>query len=231
VSKHRPGLLLALGLGSLIVASASVIVALFAGQQHIAAAAVLVATASAAAGFLMAWGGVKRPSGVQTSVWAVLGEEVSRQRRNGGPLTLVRLSYLSPDHAQSAIGPIKAELRAEDVVSLDGSDLMVLLIASNREAALNVIDRLTQAAPGVTREVRMASFPEEALTVGALFEVLSGDAAGIPFVEAPAVTSLSSPPAHIDLRVHGHSESHSRATPVPARRRDSSLTRVSHRES
>jgi len=222
---------LALGLGSLIVASAAVIVALFAGHQHIAAAAVLLATASAAIGFLMAWGGVKRPSGVQTSVWAVLGEEVSRQRRNGGSLTLVRMSYLSTGHAQSARGSIEAELRAEDVVSPDGSDLMVLLIASNREAALNVVDRLIQAAPAVTREVRMASFPEEALTVGALFEVLSGAAAGIPAVEAPAVTSVPAPLAHIDLRVHGHSESHSRGTPVPARRRDSTLTRVSHHES
>ena len=102
--------------------------------------------------------------------FAEFRRELYRCRRYRRPLALLGLSLETTDREE-----LEARLRVLDRTWSDGSQLYVLLPETGREAADATVARLAAAERSVLdlAAVRIAAFPDDALTCGALLAAVS----------------------------------------------------------
>ena len=113
--------------------------------------------------------------------WAEFRRELRRSRRSVRPMTLLRLpGPVTPEAAEAADLPgrsrrLHEHLRLVDRTWVDDGSVYVLLPESPRAAADSLLGRLRTVAPDlVAEDVRMATFPDDGLTSGALISAVHG---------------------------------------------------------
>jgi hypothetical protein len=123
-------------------------------------------------------------SAADDTAWTEFRRELRRARRSGRPLTLLRIPVAEPASsdapgAANLARAIGAELRLIDRTWVDGDSIYLMLPESSRSAATVVVDRLAaEPATAVAATARMATFPEDGLTSGALLAAVHGTAVG-----------------------------------------------------
>lgn len=125
-----------------------------------------------------------RPAAREDSRQA-LDRELERSRRHDHPLALVRLAALAGE-PETLLACVRAMTRGLDSVWLDGDGIVVLLPESDRDAADALLVRLRAALPGTIGAARIACFPADGLTAGALRDGV----AGLPVATAAAKRGL-----------------------------------------
>jgi hypothetical protein len=111
--------------------------------------------------------------------WMEFRRELRRARRHARPLTIVRIPRPAhdPDHHASAAADIRAlglKLRLTDRWWADDESIYLMLPESDRAAALPVLDRMADAHAAARTNARMAMFPDDGLTSGALIAAVHG---------------------------------------------------------
>lgn len=119
--------------------------------------------------------------------WREFRRELARARRHDRSVTIARLSLgdssVAPGRLSS--GPQRS-LRRADMAWLEDGELLLLLPDAGRGAAERATGRVA-ADLGLDRSaIRLAVFPEDGLTSGALLAFLEGDPATTPRVLANA---------------------------------------------
>ena len=124
--------------------------------------------------------------------WTEFRRELRRSRRGGRPLTLLRIAgdelpAAGADTSSDLVTRSRRlglHLRLVDRTWVDDGSIYVLLPESPRSAASVLIERIRERSPGQLPEhIRIATFPEDGLTSGALIAaVFDGalDAVPIP---------------------------------------------------
>jgi hypothetical protein len=124
--------------------------------------------------------------------WTEFRRELRRSRRGGRPLTLLRIAGEElPTNGPDGAGDLATRsrrlalhLRLVDRTWVDDGSIYVLLPESPRSAADILVSRIRVDSPGQLPEfVRVASFPEDGLTSGAIIAAVNGgavDAVPIP---------------------------------------------------
>lgn len=106
--------------------------------------------------------------------------EIDRARRQGRPLTISRVDLPSSLGSRSAAlthellghGP-RPVMRSSDRVWKAGRSLYFLLPETTRDNAKQMLHRISLREEAVDMEhVRVVAFPEDAVTIGAMFELL-----------------------------------------------------------
>ena len=113
------------------------------------------------------------------SGWQHVARELERSRRHGRPMALARIPMdagaleSSTPAAEDRLTPA---LRATDHVWGQDGDVLVLLAETTSAQAQDALQRVLALLPGraTTDPVRIASFPEDGLTLTALCECLGG---------------------------------------------------------
>lgn len=142
--------------------------------------------------------------------WTEFRRELRRARRGGQPLTLLRfvgdeLPADGPD-GPSDLGTrarrLGLHLRLVDRVWVDDTSVFVLLPDTSRAAADALIGRIRAASPSqLPAHIRIATFPENGLTGGALVAaVYDGAVDPVPTPIRPTIG------AGIDLAAFGNEE-------------------------
>jgi hypothetical protein len=131
--------------------------------------------------------------------WMEFRRELRRARRHDRPLTIVRIPRpIAQDPAASAAADVRAlglKLRLTDRWWADDESVFVMLPESDRQAAVPVLDRLEAVRVGARATARVASFPEDGLTSGALIAAILGTVA----TEAPTpIRPQADVPAYAD---------------------------------
>jgi hypothetical protein len=113
--------------------------------------------------------------------WAEFRRELRRSRRGSRPMTIVRLpGPSSPTAAEEEVAGGKARrlhehLRLVDRTWVDDGSVYILLPESSRTAADSLLSRLRHSEPEIVSEdVRLATFPDDGLTSGALISAVHG---------------------------------------------------------
>jgi hypothetical protein len=112
--------------------------------------------------------------------WAEFRRELRRSRRNTRPMTLLRsLSPLGPDAVaedpEVRSRALHGHLRLVDRTWVDDGAVYLLLPETSRAAADSLVGRLQTIAPELLPgDVRMATFPDDGLTSGALISAVHG---------------------------------------------------------
>jgi hypothetical protein len=113
--------------------------------------------------------------------WAEFRRELRRSRRSTRPMTLLRtLAQLGPDAAPAEDPDIRSRrlhehLRLVDRTWVDDGAVYILLPETPRAAADALVSRLQTVAPELLPgDVRMATFPDDGLTSGALISAVHG---------------------------------------------------------
>jgi hypothetical protein len=128
--------------------------------------------------------------------WAEFRRELRRSRRSVRPMTLLRLP--GPIRAEAAetadlVGRsrrLHEHLRLVDRTWVDDGSVYVLLPESPKAAADSLLGRLRSVAPDIVAEdVRMATFPDDGLTSGALISAVHG--ASLSEVPTPIRAALA----------------------------------------
>jgi lipopolysaccharide/colanic/teichoic acid biosynthesis glycosyltransferase len=114
-----------------------------------------------------------------------LDRELERSRRHEHPLALVRLAAPAGE-VESMHACVRALVRGVDSVWPDGNGVVVLLPESDRDDAEALLGRLRAALPGKIGGARIACFPADGLTAGALCDGV----AGLPVATAAAKRGL-----------------------------------------
>lgn len=111
--------------------------------------------------------------------WAQFRRELNRSRRYRHDLTLV---WLGPRDDEEVIGEellatVQSLTRDVDCCWIADGRMLVLLPESARTGAERLVSRLAGAEPKLLArlEVRIAAFPEDGLTSGALLDAVAGD--------------------------------------------------------
>ncbi len=136
--------------------------------------------------------GTRSVSSSEDVGWTEFRRELRRSRRGGRPLTLLRL----PGDELPTDGPdgpadlttrarrLGLHLRLVDRTWIDSGSIYIMLPESPRSAADILVDRIRSTAPGQLPEhVRVATFPEDGLTSGAIIAAVNDgaiDAVPIP---------------------------------------------------
>ncbi len=127
---------------------------------------------------------VTGPSGDEAG-WAEFRREMRRARRGVRPLTLVRVPGPGPESTESTIDLIARSLqfgqhlRLVDRTWVDDGSIYVLLPESPRAAADILLGRLRAIAPELLAVgVRIATFPDDGLTSGAIIAAVHNSAVG-----------------------------------------------------
>jgi hypothetical protein len=112
--------------------------------------------------------------------WHAFEQELARARRYERPLALIRAPLpeagMTPE--PDVMTNINRSLRTVDTAWVDGKALWILATEADRQVASEVIERVIGVAPGIDRDaIRVASFPADALTAGALISGLQSDRA------------------------------------------------------
>jgi hypothetical protein len=142
--------------------------------------------------------------------WIEFRRELRRARRGGQPLTMLRIvgNELPDDgpDGQSDLGTrarrLGLHLRLVDRIWVDDTSIFVLLPDTSRSAADALIGRIRAASPSqLPAHIRIATFPENGLTSGALVAaVYDGAVESVPTPIRPA-TGVS-----IDVAAFGSEE-------------------------
>ncbi len=132
--------------------------------------------------------------------WTEFRRELRRSRRGGRPLTLLRIAGEElPTNGPDSAGDLATRsrrlalhLRLVDRTWVDDGSIYVLLPESPRSAANVLIDRVRAASPGQLPEmVRVATFPEDGLTSGAIIAAVNGGAIdAVPIPIRPTVSDV-----------------------------------------
>ncbi len=130
--------------------------------------------------------------------WTEFRRELRRSRRGGRPLTLLRIAgdellTPGPDGASDLITRSRRlglHLRLVDRTWVDDGSIYVLLPESPRSAANVLLERIRADSPGQLPEhVRVATFPEDGLTSGAIIAAVNGGAVdAVPIPIRPTVS-------------------------------------------
>jgi hypothetical protein len=118
--------------------------------------------------------------------WSELTRELDRSRRFGNSFALLRLPRVLADgNGGIDLGQaLPRRLRSVDCVWAHRRQLFVLLPEADRDATRALVTRLRREVPElISADVRLAAFPEDGLTGGALLELLERPAAH----DAPAL--------------------------------------------
>lgn len=129
--------------------------------------------------------------------WAEFRRELRRSRRSGRPMTLLRTrGAVTPDPAQAADDPdgrareFHQHLRLVDRTWVDDGSVYILLPETSRAAADSLVSRLLTLAPELLPgDVRLATFPDDGLTSGALISAVHG--ASLSEVPTPIRAAVS----------------------------------------
>jgi hypothetical protein len=124
--------------------------------------------------------------------WRDFHRELIRARRRAHPLALVRLPSAAPEPRSllDVLARVRGSLRRADAAWVDGSDVYVLLPETSREAAGPALARLTELGFVAERTPRLAVFPEDGLTSGALIAALAGGAPTTVALRSPLATEV-----------------------------------------
>jgi hypothetical protein len=112
--------------------------------------------------------------------WAEFRRELRRSRRNTRPMTLLRtLSPAGPggvpEEPEARSRRLHEHLRLVDRTWVDDGAVYILLPETPRAAADALLSRLQTVAPELLPgDVRLATFPDDGLTSGALISALHG---------------------------------------------------------
>lgn len=109
-----------------------------------------------------------------------LRREMDRARRHERPFALARLRLASRSVANGSPLPLlddaRPAVRSTDRVWRTGRDLYVLMPETSKPGAEAIIGRALSVRPELSTEWRIASFPSDGVTVGALFAELGAGA-------------------------------------------------------
>lgn len=114
--------------------------------------------------------------------WAEFRRELRRSRRSGRPMTLLRTRSAVTAEAAGALDDLDDRsrgfhdhLRLVDRTWVDDGSVYVLLPETSRAAADSLVSRLVTVAPELLPgDVRLATFPDDGLTSGALISAVHG---------------------------------------------------------
>jgi hypothetical protein len=146
-------------------------------------------------------------SDVDRVAWMEFRRELRRARRHRRPLTLMRIPG---GHTDGSDGPhdlratarlIGARLRLIDRTWVDDGSIYVMLPESPGAAASTAVQRATAVAPGLAEsQVRVATFPDDGLTSGALIAAVNDRAMGeVPIPIRPVADDDTTFPEERDL--------------------------------
>lgn len=110
------------------------------------------------------------------SGWEPLASELSRSRRYGRSLTLVRVHLPADLRRGGLMAQLGTCVRATDRAWVDGDDLFVVMPESTYADAARLTERM-RASVGAAfagLSVRVAAFPDDALSGAALMELVIG---------------------------------------------------------
>ncbi len=124
-------------------------------------------------------------SPANSDAWDDLRREIARSRRYGHEFALIRIParasasprrsrWARPGRAGEPAQIVRSLVRTLDYVWTSNGSLYVLLPESNREAGERLLARIREAAPMLLPErgVRLAAFPADGMTSGALLKAL-----------------------------------------------------------
>lgn len=108
--------------------------------------------------------------------WSALRRELDRSRRFGHEFVLMRMARIHRNDIRDAdlVQTLPARLRSIDCVWGVRKQAFVLLPEAGRDVAVALVARLRRESPGLLPgDVRLAAFPADGLTGGALLELLN----------------------------------------------------------
>lgn len=108
--------------------------------------------------------------------WNELRRELERSRRFGHEFVLIRMerTHRSSQGTVDLVRKLPARLRSSDSVWGAHKNTFVLLPEAHRDVGVALIARLRRESPGLLpADVRLASFPTDGLTRGALLDLLN----------------------------------------------------------
>lgn len=122
------------------------------------------------------------PAAAQDSPeWDALSYELERGRRFERPFVLVHLPNLTGEERPEAeVSGVLASLRAIDFGWVTEQGVHLLLPEVGRDEGEACIKRLLEVAPDLAAHARMAVFPEDGVTRGALLARLAGNVESLP---------------------------------------------------
>lgn len=125
------------------------------------------------------------PSPTRLDVWEDLRREIARSRRYGHEFALIRIPardatsarrsrWSRPGRPREAAQVLRSLVRTLDYVWASDGALYVLLPESDRGAGERLLARIRETAPELLPEhgVRLAAFPADGMTSGALLKAL-----------------------------------------------------------
>jgi hypothetical protein len=127
--------------------------------------------------------------------WAEFRRELRRSRRSGRPMTLLRTQgppalAAMIDDPDARSRDLHEHLRLVDRTWVDDGSVYILLPETPRAAADSLVTRLATVAPELLPgEVRLATFPDDGLTSGALISAVHG--ASLSEVPTPIRAALA----------------------------------------
>ncbi len=159
------------------------------------------------------------------------GRELMRARRHETPLALVRLPDPAAGGGSDARrrgAAVRRHLRRIDVVWVRGSDVVLVLPETDGVTAAGVIERLRSLAPAVLTggDPRIAAFPGDGLTAGALLAAVEGRP---PLGPAPAPTFAPPAVPVPAAQTAPHNVTGARSSPSAARATDAGSSAITTR--
>jgi hypothetical protein len=137
--------------------------------------------------------------------WAEFRREMRRSRRGVKTLTIVRVPMaeeVGEDELDARSEALAAHLRLVDRTWIDDSSIYVLLPESAKAAAGTLFTRVRDLAPALLpADLRIATFPDDGLTSGAIIAALHG--AALDEVPTPIRASVIEPEEGHDDQVMG----------------------------
>jgi hypothetical protein len=146
------------------------------------------------------------------SGWAEFRREMRRARRGVKALTILRIPFTNGSLDEASLGvrseSVGAHLRLVDRTWVDDGSIYVLLPESTRPAAEALLTRVRSLAPGLLpADVRVATFPDDGLTSGAIIAAVHG--AALEEVPIPIRASVADPGEALDDQVIGETAAQS----------------------
>lgn len=164
-----------------------------AGWAIVGVAALVAATLAALASRARRGSDVLRTlESEQAMGWRDFHRELIRSRRLAHPLALVRIPAAASDPVEllAALTRVRGCLRRADAAWVDGSDVYVMLPETAGEAAVPALARLEALGFVAKQAPRLAVFPVDGLTSGALMTALAGVAPASVGVRGPIASEV-----------------------------------------
>ncbi len=155
------------------------------------------------------------PSPTRLDVWDDLRREIARSRRYGHEFALIRIPardatsarrsrWSRPGRPRDAAHVLRSLVRTLDYVWTSNGALYVLLPESDRGAGVRLLARIRETAPELLPEhgVRLAAFPADGVTSGALLKDVEGGKETGTRSRIPRRDDVATRPA-LEGEVHG----------------------------